>query len=220
MATEQKIKMNQSISISRAEGEEDWYNSSVQDLDDNSFCITIPLQGPNPLILDNGDRVKVNYVSDMSRFEFETKVVGWRSDNIPMYVLARPKDVKRIQLREFVRLNVLLEAECAEIPEEGKQPVFKKCSALDISGGGTRLLLKKEYPPGTELLLRFALPIKKSRGNVLEIIEITGRVARAWPNRDDGRYQTAIEFKGIGRRQQDLIVRFVLQKMAEQRRLK
>lgn len=215
MAAQPGIQINQNIRVTRAEGEEDWYVSSVQDMNDNDFCISVPTRGPNPMVLNSGDSVKISFVSEMSRLEFETKVVGWRYDNIPLYVLALPKEYKRIQLREFVRIPVVLETYYSEIPEEGRQPVFIRCNSLDMSGGGIRLLLNKDYPANTRLMLKFTLPLKARP----EEIEVLCRVVRSWPDQNTKLYQTAVQFVKISNRQQDSIVRFILMKMSEQKRL-
>lgn len=215
MAALNQLKINDNIKVSRAGGDEDWYASNIQDIDDKSICISIPVQGPHSLVLGRGETVKVSFVSEMSRYEFETVVTGWRYDNIPMYELALPKEFRRIQLREFVRVSCIMEVEYAEIPEENQRPVFKECTSLDLSGGGMRLLMEKEYPVNTELILKWVLPFK----NFSEEIEVIGRVVRTWPDRNVKKYQTGIQFKEISRRQQDLIVRYVLARLSEQRRL-
>ena len=207
-----EITINQNIKITRAAGKE-WCASNVQDVSSGSFCISIPTLGAHPLVLHEGDAVKISFVSENARYEFETKVVGRRYDNIPMYELALPKEYKRMQLREFVRISFIMEMEYAEVPDEGMMPVFTKCTCLDLSGGGIRLLLKKYYPVGTELILKFIIPFKNDK----EKVEIKGRVIRSWQDRN--MCQSAVQFKGISRRLQDLIVRFILLKMSEQRRL-
>lgn len=217
MASQHGIEVNQNIRVTRAGYEEDWYVSSVQDISNHDFCISVPTQGQSPLVLHNGDIVKISLVSEkMARIEFETKVIGWRYDNIPLYVLALPKDSKRIQLRNFVRIPVMLEVYFSENVEGDHQPAFTKCTSLDISGGGIRLLLRQEYPAGTRLNLRILIPLN----NRTEEVEVVGRVVRSWPDKNVNLYQTAIQFTEISRKHEDLIVRFVLSKMSQQRRLR
>lgn len=212
---EHKIQINLKIRVSPV-GEKNWYASSIQDIDKNSFCISIPTMGHNPLILKTGDQVKIGFVLEMSRFEFETKVIGWRTDNIPMYEMALPNRYFQVQLREFVRIPVTLEVDYHVFPDPGEEPSFKKCNSLDLSGGGMRLLIKDEHQENEKLILRFSLPFKDRSEN----IEAAGRVVRAWREESYTLFQTAIKFERISRKQQDLIVRFILMKMSEQRRLR
>ena len=210
------IQINRKIMVTRAGGEEEWYVSSVQDIDDNTFCISIPIHGPVPLVLNMGDAVKISLVTDMSRVEFETVMVGWRHDKIQLYELALPKEYKRVQLREFARIPAVFEVSYAGVPDAGQRPVFSKCDSLDLSGGGMRLSLKENYAVDTRLMLRFKIPFKTGP----EEIEVTGRVVRTWPAENAGLYRTALQFENISRRQQDLIVRYMFMKMSEQRRLR
>lgn len=215
MALIEGLQINQNIRITRMEGKEDWYLSDIQDIGKHEICISIPTKGPNPLVLNSGDLVRVSLVSEMSRIEFETKVVGWRYDNIPLYTLALPKDYKRVQLRDYVRIPIVLQVDYADLPDPGQKPVFIKCNSLDLSGGGIRLLLQKEYPADTSLLLIITIPLQARQ----EELEVVGRVVRSWPDQNVKLYQTALQFIKISRKQQDLIIRFILLKMSEQRRL-
>jgi c-di-GMP-binding flagellar brake protein YcgR len=216
LAVEFEMQVNQVIWVTRADGQDDWYVSNVQDCDNKNFCISIPTQGPNPLILHEGDAAKVLLISEVSRFEFQTLVTGRRYDNIPLYVLALPKEYKRIQLRDFVRIPIVLEMHYAELPEDGQAPVFIPCSCLDLSGGGMRLLLKKGYHTDTGLLLKFTLPFDK----YVENVEAMGKVVRSSLINSVNLYHVGVEFIKISRRQQDLVVRFILSKLYGQNRLR
>jgi len=215
LALTEGIKINQNIRVTRTEGEEDWYISDIQDIGKHDISISIPTKGSNPLVLNSGDLVKISLVSETSRIEFKTKVVEWRFDNIPLYALALPKDFKRVQLRDYVRIPIILEVNYADLPDPGQKPVFIKCNSLDLSGGGIRLLLQKEYPADTSLLLKITIPLPARQ----EELEVVGRVVRSWPDQNVKLYQTALQFIKISRKQQDLIIRFILTKMSERRRL-
>jgi len=215
LVEEMVLKINQNILAARAGVEDIWYSSSIQDVADNEFCISVPTRGASPMVLKKGDLIKITLIAGVSRYEFEAKVTGLRHDNIPLYVLDPPKDYNRIQLREFVRLPIVLEINYAEEPSEGKEPVFSKGNSLDLSGGGIRLLSHKPFLENTILLLKITLPLKTGR----EFFEVRGRVARSWPDEDLGLFQVAVQFIEISRTLQDRIVRFIFMKMSEQRRL-
>jgi len=215
LAEKKWLRINQNILVTRAGGEDDWYASSVQDINDREFCISMPAKESIPLILMSGEAVKISFIYDNSRFEFETRVKGRRHDNVPLYVLTLPKEYKKVQLRKFARVPVIMEVCYARIPEEGKQPVFNRGDCLDLSGGGIRLLIKEDYPVDTRLIIKFTLPFKTGP----EEIEAVGRVVRTWSHEQVRLQHVAVEFVKIYRRQQDLIVRYILSKMSEQRRL-
>lgn len=208
------IQINQKVHVANLESRESWYIASIQDITDFELLISIPTKGTYPLVLKKDDHLVLSFISEGSRYEFSAKVIGWRYDNIPMYVLTLPGEYKRVQMRQFVRIATLMDVLCAEVPESGKHPVFTKCSSLDISGGGIRILHKKDFEVNTKLLLKIMVPVKKEP----EYMEINGTVVRTWPDENLKLYKVAVQFTGITRSQQDLIVRYTFMKMSEQRR--
>lgn len=210
------LKINQSIRLTLADVEESWSASNIQNINNNEFCIAVPTLGANPVVLNKGEPVKVSFVFEGAKYEFQSRVTGRLFDNIPLYSLEMPSSFKRIQLREFVRILTFLEVFYAEIPEEGKEPVFIKGSSIDLSGGGVRLLLNKKYKEDTVLLIKFTIPFQYSPENV----QMKGKVVRSWPDENTSFFQAAIQFQDISRKYQDSIVRYVFMKMSEQRRLK
>ena len=209
------IRINQKIQVNLLSGKEDSYVSDVQYIKDQELIISIPTNGTTSLPLNNGDLIQVSFVSDSSRYVFETRVIGWRYDNT-MYALTLPEVCRRVQLRKFARVPTVLEVMYAEVPDEGKKYEFIKSTSLDLSGGGIRLMLKKDLPAGARLLVRINIPLK----NRLECLEIKAKVVRTLPDEYLKLSHTAVQFIDISRKQQDLIVRYTFAKMSEQRRLR
>ena len=92
--------------------------------------------------------------------------------------------------RKYVRLPVSLEIECSLEGEEGE---VKKAQVKDITIGGVRIILDKQYQPGANLLLKiFLLP-------ELEPIILKGRIV--WQTKvqknDTVYFETGVEFTDI-----------------------
>jgi c-di-GMP-binding flagellar brake protein YcgR len=218
MAKKLDIQINQTIRVALigVEEDNDWYISDVQDLDNETFSISIPTRDTNPLKLYEGDTAKISFIHGQYRYEFETLVVGRRYDNIRLYVLALPKEYKRIQLRDFVRIPIVIEMYYAELPEDGQPPLFKSCDSLDLSAGGVRIFLENGYAAGTRLLLKFNLPIRTRP----EKIEVMSKVVRSWQVKSVNRYHIGLKFVEISPEQQDLIDRFIMERFSQQGHLK
>ncbi|NPV72523.1 MAG: hypothetical protein HPY89_01745 [Pelotomaculum sp.] len=217
MAARPRIKIKQKVRIARADlnKEEDWYLTDVQDIGEDEFCVSIPFRGTMPMILRSGDPVKVSMVNEGARIEFNSRVTGWRADNIPMYVLSIPDEYRRVQEREFVRIPAMLDVFYAEVPEPGAGPVFIDSYSLDLSAGGIRIVAKKNYPKGAHLLVRFSLPLENGPVE----LNLLGTVVRTQPvEGSKTRFQVALKFIDIKRKQQDLIFRYIFNKMLEPRR--
>lgn len=213
MTVEQWIKINQSIRVSRDMKELDWFDSNIQDVQKGKFYITVPYQKANPLILGKGDQVIVNIVLQGARVEFKSALLGRRVDNIPLYILSWPDDYNRVQDRKFVRLPVIMDIFYAEVPKEGESPRYIKSSLQDISGGGVRMLVKNMHEAGTVLMMKFNLLI----GEKTEEIAVSGKVVRS-SKISATAISAAVEFINITNRQQDIIVRFILNKLAKSRK--
>lgn len=207
----QYIEINQSIQITLDNEEDDWNDSIIQDVSKDFFNITIPYHNGVPMIFNKGDKVKVSISTQSGKIIFNTKVMAWITDNIPLLVLGIPDKYEHIQLRNFVRLPLMMDVFYAEIPEEGKDPNFIKTTSLDISGGGIRISVKKTYPTDTVLLLKFSVTM----GNKVEELTLSGKIVRYIETEMEGVAQLGLCFIQINRKQEDLLVRFVLNKMAE-----
>lgn len=209
------IKINQNIQVAYDDDQNDWYASNVQDVRESDFCISVPIKGIRVLLLHRGEPVKVTFVAEMERYEFVTRVRGRRQDNIPLFVLDKPQVYVRVQLREFVRVNVMLDIFYAFVTAADEEPVYIRTHSLDLSGGGVRFLVNNILPAGTLLKINFTLPFDSET----EKFALNGIVVRSWSEGYDKLCQAAARFVNISRKQVDLISRYLFSKMSEQRRL-
>jgi len=210
------LSINLRIQIAR-EGEEEYYISALQDIKEKEISIAIPYRAGIPLALRAGDRVVVNFAGENEAFRFSTTVLGRRSDRIPLYSLAFPETIERVQRREHVRAPVMLEAGIAEVIP-GKEWNFEQARSLDISAGGMKIFSPKPYPVNTILMVRFTLPKK---GNAARMT-VKAKVVRQDAVLTDGRrsYLLGVRFVDITSRQQDEIFSFIFSKMTELGRLR
>lgn len=209
-----ELRINQKIQVA-LEGERDWYASTIQDIKAGELHIALPRLRGDVLVLSPGDNVKVRFSDENASFVFPARYVGRTAEKIPLYRLARTGEIQRVQQRRHVRLKTVLEVRYAHPVEKKRRPGYKKACTVDISGGGMRLAVDEPVLPGKELLLEFTLPLRAGARKM----ELRGRVVRLFEMENSGSYHVALEFTGISRAQQDLIVRYIFQRMAEQARL-
>lgn len=212
MAERVKLHVMQKIQVSR-DGET-WYNASIQNVTANLVYITIPYRRESPLLLRRGDTVQVRFFKEDSSYHFETQVIGETKEKIELYRIGHPEHITRVQQRMHVRMPVILDTEYAlaeEQVEKEKSPSFTRATAVDLSGGGMKLALRRRIPENTMLLLRFTLPLQ-SKPEKLELEARVIRCVRVDQKRD--LYHLGLKFENINHRQQDIIVRFIFQKMS------
>mgnify|MGYP005835122259 CR=1 FL=1 len=211
------LKVRQKIMVARR-GEKEWFFSTIQDIRDGELFIEQPRQRERVLVFHPGEEVEVRITGENASYVFFTRVLGRTRDQIPLYRLAPPETIQRVQQRRFVRFPVSLEVFYAFPPDEKKRrPRYLKGLSLDLSGGGVRLAVREPVEEGAVLQLRFTLPLKRG----LKEIKTEGKVVRCWKSEKEGAagYEIAVEFLDIGRTQQDYIVNFIFSRMAEQGRL-
>lgn len=217
MFFEPGLEVRKKIMITR-KGEKQWYLSVIQDIKDGELFIELPRQRERALVFHPGEEVEVRVTGENACYVFTTKVLGKTHDQIPLFRLAPPGSLQRIQQRKFVRFPVVLDVFYTQLPEEKKRRSrYQKGTSVDLSGGGIRLVVSEPVKEGTLLQLRFSLPLKKG----IKEIKTEGKVVRSWKSEKDGvaRHEIAVEFTGIGRTQQDYIVNFIFSRMVEQGRL-
>ncbi|RJX20243.1 MAG: flagellar brake protein [Ammonifex sp.] len=210
------LSINQRIEVS-LEGSEEYYVSAVEDITSDMIFIAVPYRNQTPLMFSEGDRVLVNYTGDSELFSFTSTVVGRRQDKVLLYGISFPEKIQRVQRRRDVRLCILHDVFCAEIPQEDEPPVFKKTKALDISASGLRLVTDKPFAVGTRLLVKFKLPVR----DAFYETETKAEVKRQEPILIDNQmvYHLGMEFIGLPQSQKDKIFSYIFWKMMEQKRL-
>lgn len=217
-----KLRIGQKIHIMPFH-EDEQYISSVYDMDEKGIYIPIPLSGSRPLVLHREEKIRIKYMSEDGAFTFVTKAIGRmaKENALPMYVVEHPKksDITRVQLRQFVRVPVLLEVQYAPPPASNEKPVFQKASTVDLSGGGMKLAFKEKIDNGSNLLISFHLPLKNKKKQ--QDLSLLGRVIRCdLVDADMGTYHASIQFLDIRPPQQDLIMAYVFERMVEIKRRK
>lgn len=196
------------------------YNTLIQKIGEDYFAVGLPMIGDTEVPLHPGETVEIRIVTDKGRFYFDTEVLGRDWDRIPLYRLAWPKEIKRQQLREYVRWRVALEVKYEPIKEADLKNIHlrqprRRAISLDLSGGGLQMLVKEPLPVDSLLLLHLELPGRRGR----ETITAVGRVRRLSVYEEEGptRYAVGVSFENISERDRDRIIGFIFQRMIAER---
>ena len=213
------ITINKKIDVARI-GEKNFYYSRIQDISDRYFSIQIPYNQKIPLKLVQLEKVLVKVFGKDAYYQFTTEVLGEKEDVIPVYLLALPKEIERVQLRQHVRLPAALDVYYQELAVGGESefnPALERRKALtvDLSGGGVQLLTEAYLTVGTRLQLEVMVPYRE---RLLGITAI-GRVKRCMllNGTDKWSYQAGIAFERISEADRSKIISFIYRKMVEDR---
>lgn len=199
------LNINEGIVI---EYEDMVYNCSIQGIAENELLINIPVKDGEFLILENGERLDVKYCSEAGRYyEFEVKIIGReKSDNIPMYKLSLPIDVRRIQRRNYVRVQVLKTVKYKLEEEES----WCEATTLDISGGGMKIKARRKFKLNDKLVAKIETSSR--------LVETEVQIKRC-EKVNTNEYIYGLEFTDINENRRDNIIKDVFLVMRKQREI-
>ena len=231
MGKSNQIKINTKIELQRI-GDSEYFASSIQDIKDDILYISMPTLFSQetlfaqPLVLVPGEEVKVRFPGTSESFVFTSTFIDAVKDPIVLYRLTMPNAIKRIQQRNYVRVETLLEVFVAEIPEIGEEPNYYKVNALDISGGGMRLLMEllsdKPYTVGKELLVKFYISEQENRETEVRTkIQVRRKDLLPTLAKHEKQllYSFGVEFIEISEKLRQEIIKFIFRKMAMRRQV-
>lgn len=193
-----------------------YYKSNIQDVDDSSIGISIPIEGGQYISARKGDNVEVIYYDKDSIYKFNSRVVRRENRNIPIIYLNFPNKFDRIQRRKYVRVSLVKYIKYMEVPREFRidsvdnETVLnmKKAILLDISGGGTKIKIPNKLKKGGIILTSITM----EEGND---ILLKGQVVRCELD-DDSLYECGINFIEMGSMQREKLIQHVFKIMREQ----
>lgn len=106
-----KIIFRENMPIEVYDEENDvYYKSIIQEVDEGSLAIGVPMKGQDQFILREKKEYALRLAFGDGLYSFSSKVTGRRrSNNIPLFVLEWPDEIKRSQRRQFYRLPVSMD---------------------------------------------------------------------------------------------------------------
>ncbi|MFC4404334.1 flagellar brake protein [Gracilibacillus xinjiangensis] len=189
------------------------YRCRVIETKKDSIIIDLPINEltDKTTFIPEGIALKVSYIKDNSVYVFTTKVVGRRLDRVPGIILNWDKDkIKKIQRREFVRVDSLLDISIRS-PKEQFKPITT--ITKDISGGGLSAYLDLSNKLNEDELLDMMLVLPLE--NNLEYLHLQGAVVRFIEEETKG--VLSVKFTDISIQNQQKIIKYCY---LEQLRLK
>ncbi|MCD5406077.1 MAG: flagellar brake domain-containing protein [Desulfotomaculum sp.] len=241
-------KINQRITITRVTSpDEPEYYSVIQDIKNSTLYITTPYQKEDPLVLMRNEQVRLKYITSGAAFVFTAPYLGvHQEESLRLYKIKEPflEDIERIQLRRFVRVEVMMDVEYRQFDAVAPSPETLSNVTVPAPAKRTRRRqgsVQKDLPePETDWKkatildisgggMRMILKEKLETGVVLNIhfkifikkenINMNLKTAVIRCNLTDGDtklYQASLKFLDIDRNLEDSLCAFVFAKQMEQ----
>lgn len=188
--------------------------SIIQDIDEECINISIatPIFKGINYPLATGDLIECNYNDGKGNiFKFKAKVKGRMFDKIPMIILQRESDLKKIQRRDYVRIPFTNKIKYSAIDEYNEDMLrdiencdYKTGQSLDLSGGGIRIKIDESLNLDQLIILNTIIGDE-------EVIALGKIVRDEKQNKNEHIY--GVKFKYIDDKVRENIIKFIFQNM-------
>lgn len=197
-----------------------YYSQVMEKINSIQLIITMPTQGTKIVPLDKGKRYSCEYYTENGLFSGDFVVVERkREGNIPVIVLEIRTPLKKVQRREFYRLDCslpmkyrLAEKNETIAKEQLRDLQWQDGVVLDISGGGLRFAIPRNIEKYSYVQCKLVLEV---RGNYKEFY-IYGQVISCKNRQNNVRlHECRIKFYKLPEAERDQIISYIF---AEQRK--
>lgn len=190
------------------------YFSRIMDISRKEIKIMAPSVQGTVLPIPTRTRVRITFVGERALYSFNTIIVSRFNDPISGFTLKVPNKLRRIQRREFVRLEVKIQNRYrvvneVNLLEEDSRP-YNQGYIFDISGGGVRFYSDEEIE--VDSYLEMLLDIEP-----INTENLVGKVVRCI-EREEGGYEIGVAFLELTPSTQDQIISWIFDKERELRR--
>ncbi|MFR1379604.1 MAG: flagellar brake protein [Clostridium neonatale] len=205
------LKVNSRIEVV---ADEKSYKALIIDIEDDNIKINIPVRNDEYLMLYKDDKIEINsYLDDGKCFNYYCNVISKGKDNnVIYYKLTLPYDVRRIQRRNFFRVNLLEEVTYKNITNKTEKEIeelpYKSGIMIDLSGGGLKVRTKEKLKGNDIIVMRI-----KMTG--IEV-KLKGQIVRIEPSIDNN-FLYGVKFLDITEMESDKIIRELFEIMRKQR---
>lgn len=207
------LRINQPIEIEIKEpGYEGGYRSRVEGISGDGLVLAAPYKNSEVVRLPRGTEVTVKFYDQVAVYFVDCLVMSYNMGHVPTIVLGNPINSKRVQRRNFVRLDTKIPV-VYTILDNDMKPVSEqfKATTIDISGGG----------------LMFSTDGTIQQGKFLEILAFLsadttvtaiGKAVRVMDNiSGKNKKSIGVEFSLIEERERDKIIRYIFNQQRELR---
>lgn len=183
------------------------YKSRVQEVNKNNIVIDIPTENGEYLLLNKNDEIRAIIYNEKTAMLYKVKftiIERKVENNLKLYKLTMPYEIKKLQRRNYVRVDVTKDIKYKTKSDK----VYSDALALDLSGGGMKFKIDKKLELNDEIELIVELDGKFAK--------VKGEVRRISQDTKDKKYIVGYEFTEIAEIVREKIVEIVFSIMRRQ----
>lgn len=226
-----KVEMTASEKVILPDGTEGTsrYMTIVTDVsEDNMLEIAMPMEKTKLVLLPVDGEYHVCFFTAGGMYTGTVKIVDrQKRDNTYILIAELISELTKSQRREYYRLNCIIEMLTKQIRENEVQAVgknlghlisqddFEKGVIVDISGGGLRFVAKHQFEPGTNLYMKFSLPIGDEERDFSLAAKV---VASAKVGKQQGEYENRVKFLYLENTIREEIIKYIFDEERKNRK--
>ncbi|MDF2635333.1 MAG: type pilus assembly PilZ [Pelosinus sp.] len=187
------------------------FTSRVEEIFSDEIMIAMPMHKGRPIFLESGYKFYGKIINNSGVYFFKSKFLSKRMTPLPVWIIAMPYDLEKMQQREFVRFDVSQPLQIEYFLGDDESPVSLKVMTRDLSGGGLQAICSSPIKMGTKVKMSISLAEDDD-------LEVDGEVIRVQkPQEDRQLFWISIKFLDVRNVIRDKISRFIFKKQLEQR---
>lgn len=192
--------------------EQEIYFSRIEDLAKDTIMITPPFRKGFYLPPRPGRKIEGRVVAEKVPYLFETTLLRYLPDHLPMWELVKPVHFRKIQLRNNVRLDISLKVTLMPADEQDEDKLIKTMTK-DFSAGGLMVVLAKPVPLDAQYIATITIAPDWTLTAAVKVVRIIS------PQPPIDKYFAGLKFKeqDIDDKLQRRIIQFIFCKQAEKR---
>lgn len=189
------------------------YHSRIEDITADNMSIAMPMSKGYPVMLQRGEVFFGRTVINTMAFEFTSSLLARQISPLPIWIIAAPYNIKKIQQRAFVRIDLSLPVHIKQIVDDQvvEEPIIDAVTK-DISGGGVQIATTNQWQTGTKLMVTIDYPDIGSLTLKSEVVRVQQ------PQPDRVLFWIGIKFLEICEKDRSNIIKLIFKKQLEQRR--
>jgi len=187
------------------------YSSRIEEITNQHLYLAMPMDKGVPIFLLPGTEIQGRVIVNSTVWEFTTKYVDKLAQPILMWLVEKPEEFVKIQMRDFVRFQTALPMTVRLLDDSGQEGEPLAVTTKDISGGGLLIIARQTIGKDSNLKLTLELP-------ETGCIEANGVVVREDLLLELKVYRIAIKFTDIKERSRELLIKYIFKRQSRARR--
>lgn len=208
------LRINQPVEIEIKDPEfQGKYRSRVEGIGGDNLTLAAPMKSGEVLSLPRGLEMTVSFYDQVAVYSVDCLLMSFNMGAVPTIVLGSPINSKRIQRRNFVRLDTKIPMTYILL-NQGLEPISERFDAttVDISGGGLMFTTNGRVQLGDLMEVQ----VSTSADRPVTAIGKTVRVTDNFMGKEH-KVSVGVEFTIIEEGERDKIIRYIFNRQRELR---